>query len=232
MKQVARWAAVCSSAALSLAIGSGIAHAQEVTTTPSSPASATTASVLHSTGLHSTDLHSITVTTQDLPSSPTLPNTAVNFVIDSTTLAGRDILKKAERTAQNAAQNLSASIAPTSNNGNGGKDTPENIARAAGIGAAIGAPAGAITGSIAGIPGALVGGGIGASIGYLVSKPIVNTIGTLITTGVAVIPNTINTIGVLGNGSLAAVAAPAAILNSAQAINRAIAATAVAVGTP
>ena len=60
MKQVARWAAVCSSAALSLAIGSGIAHAQEVTTTPSSPASATTASVLHSTGLHSTDLHSIT----------------------------------------------------------------------------------------------------------------------------------------------------------------------------
>ena len=50
MKQVARWAAVCSSAALSLAIGSGIAHAQEVTTTPSSPASATTASVLHSTG--------------------------------------------------------------------------------------------------------------------------------------------------------------------------------------
>lgn len=228
MKQVARWAAVCSSAALSLAIGSGIAHAQEVTTTPSSPASATTASVLHSTGLHSTDLHSITVTTQDLPSSPTLPNTAVNFVIDSTTLAGRDILKKAERTAQNAAQNLSASIAPTSNNGNGGKDTPENIARAAGIGAAIGAPAGAITG----IPGALVGGGIGASIGYLVSKPIVNTIGTLITTGAAVIPNTINTIGVLGNGSLAAVAAPAAILNSAQAINRAIAATAVAVGTP
>lgn len=228
MKQVARWAAVCSSAALSLAIGSGIAHAQEVTTTPSSPASATTASVLHSTGLHSTDLHSITVTTQDLPSSPTLPNTAVNFVIDSTTLAGRDILKKAERTAQNAAQNLSASIAPTSNNGNGGKDTPENIARAAGIGAAIGA----ITGSIAGIPGALVGGGIGASIGYLVSKPIVNTIGTLITTGAAVIPNTINTIGVLGNGSLAAVAAPAAILNSAQAINRAIAATAVAVGTP
>ena len=228
MKQVARWAAVCSSAALSLAIGSGIAHAQEVTTTPSSPASATTASVLHSTGLHSTDLHSITVTTQDLPSSPTLPNTAVNFVIDSTTLAGRDILKKSERTAQN----LSASIAPTSNNGNGGKDTPENIARAAGIGAAIGAPAGAITGSIAGIPGALVGGGIGASIGYLVSKPIVNTIGTLITTGAAVIPNTINTIGVLGNGSLAAVAAPAAILNSAQAINRAIAATAVAVGTP
>lgn len=169
------------------------------------------------------------MTTQDLPSSPTLPNTAVNFVIDSTTLAGRDILKKAERTAQNAAQNLSASIAPTSNNGNGGKDTPENIARAAGIGAA---PAGAITGSIAGIPGALVGGGIGASIGYLVSKPIVNTIGTLITTGAAVIPNTINTIGVLGNGSLAAVAAPAAILNSAQAINRAIAATAVAVGTP
>ena len=168
------------------------------------------------------------MTTQDLPSSPTLPNTAVNFVIDSTTLAGRDILKKAERTAQNAAQNLSASIAPTSNNGNGGKDTPENIARAAGIGAAIGA----ITGSIAGIPGALVGGGIGASIGYLVSKPIVNTIGTLITTGAAVIPNTINTIGVLGNGSLAAVAAPAAILNSAQAINRAIAATAVAVGTP
>ena len=163
MQTLTKSAAAIAAATLSLAIGSGVAHAQEVPEAPQGLDTTVSTNVVRGANLAS----------WNIPDTPAPSSDAVAFLEDALKLAGRDTLKNAKR---NSLMSPTTTINVRADGNDNNSNDKSDYLKAAVSSGSTGAIEGALAGGLLGIPGAVIGGTIGAAAGPVIgSVPAVAT---------------------------------------------------------
>lgn len=163
MQTLTKSAAAIAAATLSLAIGSGVAHAQEVPEAPQGLDTTVSTNVVRGANLAS----------WNIPDTPAPSSDAVAFLEDALKLAGRDTLKNAKR---NSLMSPTTTINVRADGNDNNSNDKSDYLKAAVSSGSTGAIEGALAGGLLGIPGAVIGGTVGAAAGPVIgSVPAVAT---------------------------------------------------------